>query len=399
MHNGYSGDSIRGGIVGFGGIARTHAAAYQQIPGVSIVAVADPTPVQLSLAGKELEIGDSHLYPDYRKMLDGEKLDFLDVCVPHNYHREIVIAGTAHGLNVICEKPLAMSLVHADEMVEAARAAGVHLATCHNWCYHPVFATVKGLVDEGRIGPLLLLQFEAFQTSGIWRGAAKDYLPEWRTMLNRSGGGALMDTGFHFCYLSTWLAGSRVTAVNGVLDRLLQADYDVEDYSKSMLRYQNGCISDICVGWFGEKNSLRVVLRGEQGSLSIPSPSSPSYGVDPILVEGEHGTESVPILREEGGKDATWQHDFLLSYKYLLADFLSLLRDGVPPRNPIAAGNGRMALEVVLASYESAATGRETVLPLSKDDPLYPRGVEGLRDVELSRKSPIYQKNIFAVRS
>ena len=391
---------MRGAIIGFGGIAKLHTAAYKHIQEVSIVAVADVTAAQLASAGEEFGINDNHLYADYKRMLERESPDFVDVCVPHRYHREIVTAAAERGIHIVCEKPIAMSMAEADAMIAVADSNNVHFVVCHNWCYHPVFSTLKTVIDGGVVGKVLFQQFDVFQKSGVWQGSARQYLPHWRTMVNLSGGGALMDTGFHFCYLSSWLTENAwPRSVTAAVDTLRQTSYSVEDYAQGIFRYENGCLFDLSVGWFTTGKSLHSLIEGTTGALVIPSPFSCTYASDPILVQREKKVETIPVRRQTGRGEASWADDFSYSYTALMRDAVALIGGDQGVRNPIRAQDGRSTLEMVLASYESAALGQCIQLPLHSDGPVYQKGVLGLGELDIPRNSSVYMKNIFGVRS
>jgi predicted dehydrogenase len=332
------------------------------------------------------------------QLIEAESLDFVDVCVPHHYHRNLVLAAAERGLHVICEKPLATNLADAEAMIHAAGAAGVWLAVCHNWSCHPVFATLKRAIADNVVGRILQQHFEVLQTSGIWRGSAQGYQPEWRTQVELSGGGALMDTGFHLCYLSQWLAGAAPVWVSGFVDSFRHRQYSVEDYARVLCRYDNGSLLDLCASWSATEKLLWGTVEGEGGSLEIPSPFSRTYAADSILLRCSGETREIPILRDDSEAPASWAADFAASYRTLFREIAAVFSGQGGSDYPIRAEDGYRALEMVLASYQSAALEQGVRLPLASDGPVYSLGVQGLRKVDLSPATVLFRKNIFGVR-
>ena len=144
--------SLRAGIVGCGGISRSHAAAYDSLVDVALVAMCDIN--QDALNNRADEYGVSNRYVDYHEMFADESLDLVSVCTHAPLHAPITIAAAKAGIHVLCEKPLSVDLVAADQMLAACNKAGVYLAVSHQFRFTPLFRHAKSLVDAGKIGEL-----------------------------------------------------------------------------------------------------------------------------------------------------------------------------------------------------------------------------------------------------
>ncbi len=140
--------SLRAGIVGCGGISRSHAAAYDGLADVVLVAMCDIN--NDALNNRADEYGVSNRYNDYEEMFARETLDLVSVCT----HAPITIAAAKAGIHVLCEKPLSVDLETADQMLAACNKADVHLAVSHQFRFTPMFRHAKSLVDAGKIGEL-----------------------------------------------------------------------------------------------------------------------------------------------------------------------------------------------------------------------------------------------------
>ena len=143
---------LRAGIVGCGGISRSHAAAYSHLDGVELVALCDIN--RAALDERANEHGVAGRYGDYEEMFGRERLDIVSVCTHAPLHAPVTLAAARAGVHVLCEKPLALDLEHADRMRAACMAAGVELAVSHQFRFTPLFRQAKEWIAAGRIGEL-----------------------------------------------------------------------------------------------------------------------------------------------------------------------------------------------------------------------------------------------------
>jgi predicted dehydrogenase len=151
--------TYRAGIIGCGSIAAAHARAYQGVPGVELVAAADP----VERARRELQerFGLPRAYPDATEMLQAEQLDLVSVCLWHPLHAEFTLLAARHRPKaIICEKPMATCLAEADAMVAACEAHGVKLAIGHMRRFNRSWTRARELLAEGTIGAPLFASVE-----------------------------------------------------------------------------------------------------------------------------------------------------------------------------------------------------------------------------------------------
>ena len=156
--------SLRVGVVGCGGISRSHASAYSGLNSVDFVALCDIN--REALDKRADEHGVSGRYTDYEEMFASENLDLVSVCVHAPLHAPVTIAAAHAGIHVLCEKPLSVDLETADTMIAACADAGVELAVSHQYRFSPPYRLAREWVEEGRIG-----QFRAFREVGKGREA------------------------------------------------------------------------------------------------------------------------------------------------------------------------------------------------------------------------------------
>ena len=206
---------MRAAIIGLGVIGKVHYDVLKNI-GEDIVAICD---VDFEKLG---EYEGVKKYIDYRVMLESEKIDVVHVCTPHYLHAEMVIYALEKGINVLCEKPLAISIEQIDAILEAESKSSATLGVCFQNRYNnsSVFAK-KYLEDkdvEYAFGSVRWHRDKAYYESAEWRG-------KWAT----EGGGVLINQAIHTLDLLQWILGEPKKAVGGVFNRALKDVIEVED--------------------------------------------------------------------------------------------------------------------------------------------------------------------------
>jgi len=193
---------LRGVIVGFGAVAASgHLPAWSVRPGVTIGAICDPVAERRHLAHRTLK--GVRVYDNLDLMLDGERPDFVDIASPPAFHASAVRAALEAGAHVIVEKPLCLTLDEFDSLAAIARANERVLACVHNWKYAPAYKLAGEMIADGRLGPVRHLALDRMRPAPA--GADGDG-GRWRRD-PASGGGILIDHGWHVFYLLRWLMG------------------------------------------------------------------------------------------------------------------------------------------------------------------------------------------------
>lgn len=223
-------EPLRAAIVGTGAVARLHAEAIKSLPGVELIAAADPLP------GRAREFAATHGIPRSFASLD-ELLDILDVdvvhlCTPPDGHAEQTRLAFAAGAHVITEKPPALSLAEVDVMTDAARAAGRQLAVVFQQRTGSAAAHVKSLLDSGVLGRPL---FALCQT--LWLRGTDYYSVPWRGKWDTEGGGTTLSHGIHQVDLLAYLLGPW-SRVEGRMWRVAR-DLETEDVSTGTIAFES----------------------------------------------------------------------------------------------------------------------------------------------------------------
>ncbi|MEU4191997.1 Gfo/Idh/MocA family oxidoreductase [Kribbella sp. NPDC026611] len=304
---------IKVGLIGAGGIASAHIKGYEQhADRISVTAVADAVEETAKKRGEELNA--SH-YTDYREMLANEELDAVDICLPHHLHRDAIVAAAEAGKHILCEKPLCLSAAEAASVREAVTTNGVTLMCAHNQLFMPAVAKAKELLEAGTLGPV----YEVRTTDSFYN----DFDPStmgWRASARTSGGGELIDTGYHPTYLMLHLAGGKPVEATAMLSTHRLKFMEGEDSAQVLIRFDNGVVGQLVTSWAYEPatSTERFSAVGELGSLTsdgttlsytLRSGESETFTFEPVdtfVAEIAHFADSLagktrPIHTEEEG--------------------------------------------------------------------------------------------------
>ncbi len=328
---------IRIGLIGAGGIAGAHVAGYKRNPDtVVFAAVADPVAEN---AQKRAAGTDAEIFADYRTMLAEADIDAVDICLPHHLHRDAIVAAAEAGKHVLCEKPLCLTAAEAADISAAVAASGITVMCAHNQLFLPAVAYAKKLVDEGMLGRV----YEVRTTDSFFNDFTSSSMG-WRSDARKSGGGELMDTGYHPAYLLMHLAGGAPVEVTAMLSRHRLDFMDGEDSAQVLVRFDNDVLGSIATSWAFQPsgNTEKFSVAGERGAL---------YSDGTSLTWQLRGEEPVTRVFPE-------VHEFAAEVEH----FANSLIHGTRPLH--THKEGIEVLGIILAAYESAKT--RAVAPVLK---------------------------------
>jgi predicted dehydrogenase len=324
-------ERIRVGIVGAGEISGHHIRGYLQAGEFAqVTAIAD---IDAERAHRRVEaIGNAEVFVDYREMIASPLVDAIDICLPHQLHSDAIVAAAAAGKHILCEKPLCLTLEEADVVTDAVATAGVTLMCAHNQLFLPAVAPAREMIREGRLGKV----FGARTTDEFALAIDADKLG-WRARRATSGGGELIDTGYHPTYLLLNLIDSEPIEVAAMLSRHRLSFMEGEDTANVLVRFADGTIGTIVTSWAYEAagSTEKFSVVGEDGAL---------WSDGRALHYKPRAGEQVVVL--ESGEDAPD------TYALEVVDFIACLREGRRPLNTDVEGVN--VLKVILAAYASA---------------------------------------------
>lgn len=341
------------GIVGCGMIAKFHARAIAEITGAKLVACFNRTAPKAEAFAAEF---GGQAYTDLDAMLARDDLQIVTICSPSGAHMEPTISAARAGKHVIVEKPLDVTLERCDAMIRACDEAGVKLATIFPSRFHKSSQLLKEAVDAGRFGKLTLgdayvkwFRTQQYYDSGAWRGT-------WQF----DGGGALMNQAIHSVDLLLWLMGD-VVEVAAYTSLVAHERIEVEDVATATLRFANGALGVIEATTAAYPGSLKKIeIAGSHGMAVLEEE-------DIIKWEFAESIETDQRLREEmqgrtktGGGAADPAAIGHQAHAALFRSFLDALQNNTPLA--IDGSEGRRSVELILAIYESAKSGKKISL-------------------------------------
>ncbi len=348
------------GIVGTGVIAAIHADAIALLsetglsktglsetglsetgrPDARLVAVTD---VDAGAAAAFAAARGCPAEPDLGALLARRDIEVVCVCVPSGLHAAIGVQAAKAGKHLVVEKPIDVSLDAADRLIDAARTAGIALTVISQHRFDPGLVELKRLLDDGALGRLVLgeastkwYRTQAYYDSAPWRGTyAMD-------------GGSLMNQGVHYVDLLRWCMGppAEVTAVCFTQAHRIE----VEDTALAIVRFASGAVATILSSTAAFPGfPQRLEITGTKGTVTVE---------DGRIVGRALAVDANPAATSEAGRSAAADPAALdvAGHAAQLADLLDAVDTG---REPAVTGqDGRDALAIVLAVYESSRTGR-----------------------------------------
>ncbi|MDD4796827.1 MAG: Gfo/Idh/MocA family oxidoreductase [Eubacteriales bacterium] len=301
------------GIIGFGGMAHWHANNASKIEGVKFVCAYDVDPKQMESA-KEMGIRPC---ATLEELLGAEDINFVLVATPNQVHKELVIKALRAGKHVMTEKPATLSVADWDEMVAESEKAGKILTVHQNRRWDADYRTMREAVESGVLGKVYSIESRVFGTVGGMYG--------WRAF-KAYGGGMVLDWGVHlFDQLMFMFPDKKVVDVKAELMSLLEANKEVDDYFKVMLKLEGGPVLQVEVGSYAFRALPRWYVIGDNGTMEIMDfameeggITRPRFGAEgnvaPVVVQTPAGPTRMmaprpPETREElplTKSDATW---------------------------------------------------------------------------------------------
>ncbi len=338
--------SLRVGVIGCGRIARTHAEAVAATPGATLVVCCDADLARAQALAAEFgaEVATDSLNDFFAK----GQLDAALICTPHPVHEKLVVACAEAGVNVLCEKPIAIRLEEADRMIDATDAAGVAFGVIFQRRFWPAAQRIRHAIDAGELGRLTF----ASATSLLWRPEEYFKSDPWRGKWETEGGGVMMNQAVHTIDLLQWFMGP-AAEVYGRIATLRHGDYiDVEDTVAATVVFENGALGTIeALTTVQPEFGFRVAVHGNNGATaSVHEIPEGTQGINDIWTFGTGAKDRAGWVGDEQGRPG-----FPEFHQLQIAEFLDAIRVG---RTPAVTGrDARNSLAIILGIYESSRIG------------------------------------------
>ena len=300
------------------------------------------------------DIADVKEYTDYLEMIEKEKPELVAIATESGKHAEIALNCIRHNINVIIEKPIALSIRDAKMIIEEAKAHHVKVCANHQNRFNKAIQKIRGAIEGNKFGKLF------HGTAHICWNRGKSYYDQapWRGTWEQDGG-ALMNQCIHDIDLLRWMMGDEVEEVFAYTDRLNHDYIDAEDLGVALIKFKNGSYGMV-------EGTTNVYPKNLEETLFI-------FGEKGTAKAGGSSVNKLEVWRFEGEDEERALNDgfeehknvYGLGHTPLYEDMIKAIKEN---REPYVSGEaGLHALEMVLAIYLSAKEGRPVKLPLSDD--------------------------------
>lgn len=301
----------------------------------------------------KLDGSKARKFHDYHEMIRVAKPDLVSICTESGKHAQIALDCIARGVNIIIEKPIALSIQDADAIIKAAKDNNVKVCACHQNRFNKSVQKIREALDQRRFGRLF------YGTAHIRWNRGRDYYDRalWRGTWEQDGG-SLMNQCIHNIDLLRWMMGNEVTEVFAYTDKLNHPYIQAEDLGIALVKFANGSYGIIegTTDIYPKNLEETLYLFGEKGTVKA-------------------GGQSVNVIEEWRFSDllddpeevkATYHENppnvYGFGHTALFADVIEAINEDRDPK--VSAEDGKRAMELVLAIYKSAAEGRPVRLPL-----------------------------------
>ena len=350
--------TLKVGLVGVGGISRTHMPGWAASEEAEVVAGSDISGEALEQWGALHNI--SRLTTNADELFSDPDIDIIDLCVPNMYHAPLAIAALEAGKHVICEKPLAPTPDEIRRMIAARDKAAKLLMTAQHFRFAGVSQAMKAEIETGTLG-------DVYHARG-WMLRRNGLIPT-ATFIEKkhSGGGPCIDIGVHVLDLTLWLMGNpRPVTVSGVADARLAhlpgafatwregpipSSFDVEDYAVAFVRFETGATLVLEVSWL-----LHHDIRGEDMQAWLYGDAGGCHWPSAQFLDTNYTT------RQFNNRTLQLTQDKMEPHALECVEFAKAIATGAP--SPVPAEHSLQVLAILDGIYRSQAAGREVSIEL-----------------------------------
>jgi UDP-N-acetylglucosamine 3-dehydrogenase len=307
--------SIRVGVIGVGFWGRNHARIFSEMHNTTLVAVCDKDAQRAQTIADQFE---AEWYTNDNELLDREDIDAVTICTPTTTHYEVSTSAINAGKHVLIEKPIADTLERARGIIKAAEKKRVHVMTGFIERFNPGTQRVKGLIDEGRLGDVVLA---VSRRVGKWPERVGDV-------------GVVKDSAIHDIDIMRYLFNENPTSVYARAGKLA---HKFEDYAQIILGFKNDHTAFVEANWLTPHKIRELTVTGSKAMATV------NYITQKTVIEDAE-KQVIPTY--------SWQEPLTLELKHFAE---SIIKNEQPQ---VTGSDGLKALEIAEATLKSAKTGK-----------------------------------------
>lgn len=342
-------------LIGCGRISYNHLAAAKA-NNLEIVGLCDLISENVEDKILKLSLNDGvKKYSDYKKLVKELKPDLISICTESGNHAQIALDCIKEGINLIIEKPIALSIEDADKIIETAKEYNVVVSACHQNRFNKSIVKIREAIDKRRFGKLL------YGTAHIRWNRIREYYDRasWRGTWQQDGG-ALMNQCIHNVDLLRWMMGNDIEEVFAYTDNLTHPYIEAEDLGIALIKFTNGSYGIIegTTNVYPQNLEETLYLFGEKGTVKAGG-QSVNIIEEWLFSDALDNADEVKAIYHENPPNV-----YGFGHIPLFSDVKDAIKNKREPK--VTALDGKRALELVLAIYKSAAEGRPVKLPLKE---------------------------------
>jgi predicted dehydrogenase len=268
-------EKVRIGVIGVGQIGKHHLNNYQKVEGAELVAIADINEAELNRVSETYKIADK--YTDFRKLLQRDDIEAVDVCLHNNFHMPVTVAALRAGKNVYCEKPMAGAYIDALTMYQTAQEMKRKISIQLSTLFSKETKAARAMIDMGMLGKIYHARSTGFRRRG--RPYVDGYGTATFVQKRNSAGGAMYDMGvYHIANMLYLLGNPPILRISGKTyqeteidaERLQLSGYDVEELGLGFVRLENNTSLDIIESWAIHLNDFEgCSVVGSKGGIRL----------------------------------------------------------------------------------------------------------------------------------
>lgn len=345
------------GIIGAGTISDIHAMAIRSITNARLVGM-----YSINKSKSEAFANKHHCtsYDTLEAMLTLPEIDIVCICTPSGLHLDAAFKCIEAGKHCLVEKPLEVTLAKCDKIIETAYKAGVITGVVFPSRFYEASKQLKKAIIDNRFGDLVLgdAYVKWNRSAGYYQSSA------WRGTREFDGGGALMNQGIHSVDLLQWYMGP-VVSVQSVAANIRHKNIEVEDTLVSTLKFANGALGTLVCSTAVYPGALkRIEIMGTRGTAILEEATLIRWQFEQQTSEDSSILQTIPGDTISHGGVSDPADISYTGHQKQLEDMIDAI---ATKRQPLIDGaEGRKSVEIVLAIYESARSGKMVTLPLKQ---------------------------------
>ncbi|MEG0692723.1 MAG: Gfo/Idh/MocA family oxidoreductase [Oscillospiraceae bacterium] len=341
-------------LIGCGRISTNHIKAAIN-NNLNLIAVCDVVPENMEslLVKHDLQNNDTiKRYTDYKAMIQENEIELIGIATESGIHAQIALYCIDNGIHVIIEKPMAMSIQDADEIIKRSAQKSVKVSACHQNRFNIAVQEMRRALETGRFGKLSHGSIHVrwnrnkeYYTQAPWRGT-------WE-----QDGGALMNQCIHGIDLLRWMLGNEIDEVYGVTKQQFHNYFEAEDIGMAVVKFKNGAVATIegTTNVYPKNLEETLYLFGENGTVKLGGKSTNAIDVWDFADESQEDNKNKGLHEQTSNVYGN-------GHTSLYSDMIDAIENNRQPY--VDAQAGKNALELVLAIYKSQKEGEAVKLPL-----------------------------------